>query len=129
MGDEGVLKLIDRALAVLLILGAGGHTLGSIAGYGTQPLTLLWALSASLYIVLVGAVNLLRTARPGDRALAWIAVVSASCQLVSAVVFGQLIDAPADPRVVGFVVLCLGLIAFGLRDALASRLPEPARPD
>jgi drug/metabolite transporter (DMT)-like permease len=120
-GETGVLKIIDRALGVLLILGAGGHTFGSIVAYRTQPLTLLWALSASLYIVLVGAVNLLRTARPGDRALAWVAVVAALCQLVSAVVFGQLIHSPADPRVVGFVVLCLGLIAFGLRDALASR--------
>ena len=116
-----MLKLIDRALGVLLILGAGGHTYGSINGYGSQPITLLWALSASLFILLLGAVHLLRTARPGDRALAWIAVAGAVCQLVAAVVFGQLIGAPVDPRVVGFVLICGGLILFGLKDALGAR--------
>ena len=113
-----MLKIIDRGFGVLLILGAGGHTYGSISGYSRQPITLLWALSASLFILLLGAVHLLRTARPGDRALAWIAVAGGVCQLIAAVIFGQLIGAPADPRVIGFVVICTGLIVFGLRDAL-----------
>lgn len=122
-----MMKLVDRALAVLLILGAGGHALGSIAAYQGQPMTLLWALSASQFIVLVGAVNLMRSARPGDRALAWIAVVSALVQLISAVAFGQLIGAPADPRVIGFFILCAGLIGFGLKDIFSnSPVERPA---
>ncbi len=116
-----MLKIVDRALGVLLILGAGGHTYGSISSYGRQPLTLLWALSASLFILLLGAVHLLRTARRGDRALAWIAVAGTVCQLMASVIFGQLIGAPADPRVIGFVVICSGLIVFGLRDALGAK--------
>ncbi len=115
-----MLKIVDRILCVLLILGAAGHTYGSITGYGRQPMMLLWALSASLYIGLLGAVHLLRTFRPGDRSLAMIGAVGALCQLISAVIFGQLIGAPSDPRVIGFVVICTGLIAFSLKDAFAT---------
>jgi hypothetical protein len=112
-----MLKIIDRGLGVLLILGAGGHTLGSIKAYADQPMTLLWALSASLFILLLGAVHLLRTVRPGDRTLAWIGAAGAACQIAAAAVFGALIGNPGDPRVIGFVVICAGLIIFSLKDA------------
>ena len=111
-------KIVDRGLGVLLILGAAGHTFGSIRTYGREPMTLLWALSATLFILLLAAVHLLRTARPGDHALAWIGVVAALCQVFAAVVFGELSGDPADPRVIGFVVICLGLAGFGFRYAL-----------
>jgi hypothetical protein len=100
------------------MLGAVGHTLGSVKAYSGQPLVLLWALCASLYIVLVGAINLLRTARPADRALAWIAMAATACWLVAGVAFGLLIGNVADPRVIIFAVICSGLIALGLKGAL-----------
>jgi hypothetical protein len=115
-----VLLKLDRTLAVLLVLGAAGHTLGSIKAYSQQPIVLLWALCASLYTVLLGVVNLLRTARPADRALAWVAVVASACWIPVSIAFGVLIGQPFDPRVVVFVLICSGLVALGLKNALGS---------
>ena len=108
-------KNIDRFFAVLLLIGAGGHTFGSFAGYSHQPIVLLWALCASVLAVLLGVINLLRTYRSGDHALAWIAAAGNSSWLVITIVFGILIAKPFDPRVVGFVVIALALIAFSLK--------------
>lgn len=111
------MRILDRLLAALLLLGAVGHTFGSIQSFSNQPLVLLWALCASVLVALLGAINLLRAGRPADRALAWIAAVGTACWLVAAIVFGLLIHHPADPRVLVFVVVSGGLIAFSLRTA------------
>jgi hypothetical protein len=116
-------RITDRTLAILLLLGAVGHTLGSIKFYAQEPLTMLWALCASLFVVLLAAVNLLRTNRPADRTLAWITSAGTLCWLIAAIVFGMLLGKPLDPRVVYFVLVCAGLIVFGLRTALR----EPSR--
>jgi hypothetical protein len=112
------MRMFDRVLAVLLMLGAVGHTLGSVGFYAGQPVALLWALCASLCIVLIGCMNLLRTWRPGDRALAWLAIAGALAWMVVSVVFGVLIGRIFDPRVVLFVLICTGLITMGLKDAM-----------
>jgi hypothetical protein len=109
---------IDRFFAVLLLIGAGGHTFGSFAGYSHQPMVLLWALCASVLAVLLAVLNLLRTYRSGDQALAWIAAAGNTSWLVITIVFGILIAKPFDPRVVEFVVIALALIAFSLKGAL-----------
>jgi len=114
-----MLKNLDRALATLLFLGAIGHTFGSIAAFRGRPATLLWALCASVLIVLIGAINLLRTWRPGDRLLACLAAIGALCWLVASVAFGIIINNLTDLRVVVFAVLSMGLIIFSVRDALA----------
>ena len=114
-------KQIDRVLAVLLSLGAIGHTVGSIAAFRNQPATLLWALCASALIALVSAINLLRTWRPGDRLLAWIAVTGTLSWLVASIAFGVIIGRLIDPRVVVFVVLTIGLLAFGIKDGVSAR--------
>jgi hypothetical protein len=126
-----MIKTIDRILATLLFLGAVvGHTYGSFTSYGHDPLLLFWALHASVLGALLGTLNLLRTYRPNDRALAWIAVVGTAIWAVSAGRFGVLIGHPTDWRVVQFIVISLALIAFGLRTALAKTdpadLPAPA---
>jgi hypothetical protein len=119
-----VRKLIDRALAVLLGLGAGiGHTLGSLKAYAHEPMTLLWALNTSVFGVTLAAFHLFRTYRPNDRALAWILVLPTLAFMVSCVWFGLLIHAPADPRVVAFLIIGLGLTGFSLAKALSPSKP------
>jgi len=109
-----MLKNLDRALAVLLSLGAIGHTFGSIVAFRNQPVTLLWALCASLLIALVGGINLLRTWRPSDYALAWLSAVGALSWLVVSVAFGIIIGNLLDPRVIPFAVMSTGLLLFSM---------------
>jgi hypothetical protein len=111
-------KYLDRTLAVLLLLGAVGHTLGSIKIYGGQPMVLLWALSASVLCVLLGAINLLRVNRPRDTALAWICAAGMVAWLACTLTFGHLIGSFLDPRIVIFSLISLGLIFFSVRTAI-----------
>lgn len=111
--------ILDRALSVLLILGAIGHTLGSLKFYHDQPHARFWALHGTLVILFVAAVNLLRSARPGDAALGWLAAAMCGLYLICVIGFGQLIGNLFDPRVIGFAAVTLGLLAFSLRSALA----------
>jgi len=113
-----MLRIVDKAMAVLLALGAVGHTLGSIKAFGDQPVQLLWALSASALIILVGAVNLLRTSRHGDRTLAWLAAFGSLSWLVASMAFGVVINNLIDLRVVIFALLSGGLLAASVRDAV-----------
>jgi hypothetical protein len=106
---------IDRAFAILLMLGAVGHTLGSFKAYGTQPIALLWSLCASVLCVLLGTINLLRTNRSQDTALAWICTLGSLCWLIIMIIFGTLIGNLLDVRIVIFSVLSAGLVLFSLR--------------
>jgi hypothetical protein len=115
-------KYLDRALAVVLGLGAAvGHTLGSLTAYAHQPITLLWALNASVLGAMLGGLHLVRSFRPTDRVLAWLLVLPTLFWLGSAIQFGMLIGRPLDPRVVVIVVASVGLIAFSLKTALTAR--------
>jgi hypothetical protein len=111
-------KNLDRTLAVLLMLGAVGHTLGAFKTYGGQPMVLLWALCASVLCVLLGAINLLRVNRPGDAALAWICVAGMVAWLTCTLAFGNLIGNFLDFRIIIFTVISVGLIVFGVRTAV-----------
>jgi hypothetical protein len=112
------MKTIDRILACVLILGGLGHAAGSYLGYRHEPLTLLWALSASLFSLLVAAVNLLRAGRPTDRPLAWIACAGSLALSVSAFMFGVLIGNVFDARALVNSLAALALAGFSLKTAL-----------
>lgn len=118
-----MLRILDKTLAVLLVLGAVGHTLGSSKAFHDQPVVLLWALCASILIVVVGAINLLRATRRGDRPLAGIAAFGALSWLIASLAFGMIIENVLDVRVLIFSLLSTGLLVFSLRDALSK--PNP----
>jgi hypothetical protein len=65
------MQAIDRTFGCLLLLGGIGHVFGS---WPAQPVARLWAEAAAFAIFLLAAIDLLRTARPTDRALAWISL-------------------------------------------------------
>jgi len=112
------MKIIDRLFGVVLFLGGFGHGAGSYLAYQKQPMTLLWAWSASLTIFLLASVNLLRSWHPGDRALAWICIPGCLAQAGFVFAFGRLIGNMLDVRVVVNLILTLGLAAISARDAL-----------
>ena len=118
---DPMIKIVDRPFSLLLMLGAVGHLFGSIATYEDSPETLLWAVSASVLMVLLGALNLLRTNRPDDRALAWITGAGSLCWAGVAVAFGVVIENVLDPRAVLNVVFALGLACFSIKAAISAR--------
>ncbi len=116
------MKVFDRVFCCLLILGGVGHSLGSIKAYSAHPDELLWSLCASLFIFLLGTVNLVRAGRHGDRTLGWITLVFNLCWLVASVQFGRVIGNLTDPRVILFVVITLVLSAMSGRSIAAGRV-------
>jgi hypothetical protein len=96
------------------------HGAGSYIAYWDEPITLLWALSASMLWLLIAVINLLRAGRPTDRPLAWIAFASSLAMAISAFTFGVLIGNVFDARALinGFVAL--GLASFSVKTALGA---------
>ncbi len=115
------MKILDRVLSSLLILGGIGHTIGSIKFYKSDPMTLLWALCASLFVFLFAAISLVRAGRPADTTLAWICLAAGLCWIVASVRFGALIGNFFDFRPMIFVVITLGLCAMCVRTLVLKR--------
>ena len=111
------MRWIDRGLSLVLILGGIGHTYG-VMNFYHDPDALFWSLTATELIFLLAAINLLRTWRSGDRTLATITACASAAYLVFTLRFGQMIGNIADPRVILFGVLLLGLTGFSLRHAM-----------
>lgn len=116
-----MLNWIDRGLAIVFALGGVGHTFGVMDYYKAQPDALFWSLTASLLMFLLAALNLLRSWRPGDRALAILCACAMAGYLVVTYRFGVLVGDMVDPRVIGFGIITLGLIGFSLRGAMLRR--------
>jgi hypothetical protein len=113
-------KILDRVLGWILILGGVGHTFGSLQFYKNDQMALLWSLSASLFIFLLGTLNLVRAARPGDTTLAWICLIAGLCHIASTLRFGVLIGNFLDFRVVLFILVTLGLCAMSVRNIFSN---------
>jgi len=111
------MRWIDRGLSVLVILSGMAHAFG-VASFFHDPQTLFWSETATILIFLIAAINLLRTWRPGDRALAAVAAGGSITYLIATLWFGRIIGDMADFRVILFGVLMLGLALFSLRDAM-----------
>ena len=109
------MKILDRILSCLLILGGIGHTLGSLLGYKNDQMTLLWS------FFLFAALSLIRAGRPHDTALAWVCLVAGLCWIAASLRFGVLIGNLLDFRPLIFVVLSLGLCAFCVRTLIGKR--------
>jgi hypothetical protein len=110
-----VLKILDRVLSCLLILGGVGHTFGSLQFYKNDQMTLFWALSDSLFIFLLGTLNFVRAGRERDVAITWLCLVGGICHIVASLQFGFLIGNFFDFRPVIFVVITVGLCAMCVR--------------
>ena len=115
------MKILDRILSCLLILGGIGHMLGSLHGYKNDQMTLLWSLCASLFVFLFAALSLIRAGRPNDTPLAWLCLVAGLGWIAASLRFGVLIGNLFDPRPLIFGVLTLGLCAFCVRTLIVDR--------
>ena len=102
----------------MLALGGIGHGLGAFKVYGKEPMALLWALSGSFAIFLLAAINLMRTGRKGDRALAWVSAAGCVVWIGFALRVGQLIGNMFDFRPMVNVIVALVLAIFSVRSNL-----------
>jgi uncharacterized membrane protein YjjB (DUF3815 family) len=112
-------KTVDRIFGWLLLIGGLLHGMGSLQGYGKNHEMLLWALCASLAVLLLAAINLLRVGRPQDRALAWISFLGCIGWLVAAIAFGRLIGNIFDFRPLTHEIITIVLAIFSLRRSFA----------
>ena len=115
------MKVIDRILSCLLILGGVGHTVGCIQFYKNEPMTLLWSLCTSLFIFLFGAISLVRAGRPGDTTLAWLCLAAGIGWIAASLRFAVLVGNFFDFRPLVFGLVTLGLCAICIRTLILKR--------
>jgi hypothetical protein len=111
---------IDRVFALHLLLGAAGHTFGSLsllpaAGSDIQ----VWSLGSALCAALLAVLNLLRAGRPADKPLAWVTALGSIGWLGVVIGFGLSIGRLTDFRVLWHGMSALMLAIFSLRSALS----------
>ena len=109
------MTIIDRVFGWLLVLGGLLHAYGSWDGYRSTPELLLWAWSGSLAVLLLAALNLLRTGRPADRPLACVCLAGCLAWIAIAVSFGAVIGNVFDPRAVIHTLNAAVLAAMSVR--------------
>ncbi len=105
----------------ILVLSAIGHAFGSYIAYKSDPMTLLWALSASLAVLLLAAINLLRTNRHGDKSLSWIFFFGNLAWLAACIALARLLGNPFDIHADLQGVAVLALTGFSVKSALGTR--------
>lgn len=115
------MNVVDRVFGCLMVLGGIGHGLGSYKVYNKDPMTLLWALSASFAVFLLAAMNLLRSSGKGNRQLAWICAAGCAVWIGFALWFGVLIGNLFDFRPLVNAIIALVLLFFSVRTALQAR--------
>lgn len=116
------MRAIDRVFGVLLGIGAILHGIGTWGAFHAQPVSLLWAWSASFAVLLLAAINLLRTARPGDAALAWICLAGCVTWIGFCLCLGALIHNLLDFRPLIHIILAAVLAVFSARAAMRKPL-------
>jgi hypothetical protein len=117
-----MLKLIDRAFAVLLVFGAAGHALGSLTLLPSGSDTQVWGLGSALCAALVGALNFLRAGRPGDKPVLWLALLGSAGWLVIVVLFARTLGTVADFRVIWHGLTAIALTGFCARALFQDRI-------
>ena len=106
-------RRVDRGFGVLLLLGAAGHTVGTLQHLrGTDAF--LWSLGSSLAAALLAVLNLARAGRAADRPLAVVCAVGTLCWALLVVGFGVSIGNLLDPRVLMHLVASAGLVLFSM---------------
>jgi hypothetical protein len=123
------MRVLDRGAAVLLLLGAAGHTAGTLHWLSPSSNVFIWSLGSSLAALLLGALNLVRAGRPGDQTLAWICLLGTLGWAMVVLGFGLIIGNVVDPRVDLHLTASLALAAFSIRTLLRpeSALSPPPR--
>lgn len=120
-------RIIDRTFGVLLILGACGHTIGTLVWLQPGSGIFIWSLGSSLAVVLLGVLNIVRAGRPEDKTLAAITAIGTACWALLALGFGLSINNVLDPRPAGHFVIAVVLTIFGVLTLSGRTTFQPQR--
>lgn len=117
-----MIKILDRTCVVLLALFSAGHGLiGTLAMSPLDEQITLWSFSGSIAAWLIAALNWMRGSRPGDRVLAFWALVGALSWVGLMIWLMEIAAMWADPRPWLFIAVCAVLSALSLREMLPRR--------
>ncbi len=107
-----MMKRIDRIFGSLLVVGAAGHTAGTIMS--TQPMSgiFIWSLGSALAAALLGTLNIVRAGRPEDKTLAAITLIGTACWVPLALSFGVSIGNLFDARAMFHAIVAIALTIF-----------------
>jgi hypothetical protein len=111
----GMGKRVDQVFGWLLVLGAAGHTLGTILSLSVKSDAFIWSLGSSLAAALLGTLNIIRAGRPQDKPLAVITAVGTACWALVAVGFGLSIGNVLDPRPASHAIISIVLVIFSIQ--------------
>ena len=106
------MRRIDRIFGWLLVVGATGHTAGTIMW--TQPMSgiFIWSLGSALAAGLLGTLNIVRAGRPEDKTLATITLIGTACWVPLALSFGVSIGNLFDARAMFHAIVAIALTVF-----------------
>lgn len=122
------MKIVDRGAALLLALFSAGHgILGTVMSSPLMDADTMWSFSGSVAAWLIAVLNWLRSGRPGDRVIAFWALMGNLAWIGLMVWLMAAADMFGDPRPWLFVAVCVALVAFSMRDLFA-RPPAKASP-
>ena len=121
------MRALDRTAGILLLLGAAGHTAGTLHWLSRASDAFVWSLGSSLAAALLATLNLVRSGRPTDRTLAWICFAGTSFWAAVVLGFGVSIGRMLDPRVLMHLVASAALVIFSVR-TLRRAASVPANP-
>jgi uncharacterized membrane-anchored protein len=116
-----MIQYLDRLFGSLLLLGSLLHSYGSISSYRFGSQELVWALSGSLAGGFISVLNLIRSGRPEDLTLAWIAFAGSLSWVAVAVSFGLAVGNLFDPRVLWHAISALVLIGLVVAQIVAKK--------
>lgn len=116
-----LLRRADRSFGVLLVLGAIGHTTGTLLWMPPMSPVFIWSLGSSIAAATLGVLNIVRAGRRDDRALAAITTVGTTAWLGVVVCFAISLRRVLDPRVLLHGVSSAALVMFSVRMLLGRR--------
>ena len=111
-----MLLIVDRTFSVLLAVLSAGH--GFMGILATQPLLdtyTVWAFSGSIAAWAIAVLNWLRAGRPSDKVIAAWAVAGTLSWALIVIWLAIAADMARDIRIWLFLLVCGGLVVFGLR--------------
>lgn len=122
-----MLKIVDRACVVLLALFSAGHGIaGTLMSSPLDQQITLWSFSGSIAAWLIAALNWMRGSRPGDRVLAFWALIGALSWIGLMFWLMPIAAMWADIRPWLFIAVCAVLAINSLRGLTASGPSQPS---